>query len=248
MRRYWIDEKYIDENQVILHEEDFHHICEVCRQNVGDRFEVLNQGKAYLVEITTISKKSAISKIISARIIQELHQPWIHLCISMSKFQTMDLIIEKAVELGVYEVHPFISDFSFVRQKNDPRLDSKMHRWQKIIKSATQQCGRGDLMKVDQIMELEPLLSKLNPTGKSLGLFLYEGDANLTLKDGLKDAIKQNPQEIWVFIGSEGGYSKEEVSAMSQRGLQPMTLGDHVLRVETVCLSVLSILRYEFNL
>lgn len=248
MRRYWIEKKYFKDDLIIIEGDDFHHICGVCRQSLDDKFEVLQEGIAYLVQIIQLDKRKAVAKILSQRALPELSKPWIRLCVSVSKFATMDLIIEKAVELGAYSLHPFVSDFSFVRQLNDPKIKNKKERWDRIAKSATQQTGRGNIMDVHAPESLESLLNKFNQNSSFVGLFPYEGEASLGIKEAVEYARAKKPEEIWVFIGSEGGFSEQEVDLFSRYKMPPVTLGDQVLRVETACLSVLSILKYEFNL
>ena len=117
MRRYWIEKKHFNTDSIKIDGDTFHHICEVCRQDVGSKFEILNEGKAYFVELISREKKSATAKILETREAPKPQKPYIHLAVSVSKFQTMDTIIEKAVELGVYQLHPFVSEFSFIRDK-----------------------------------------------------------------------------------------------------------------------------------
>src|SRR4051812_45655873 len=110
MRRYWITPENLKSDKVIIKGELFHHICDVCRTTEGDRFELLcGDGWAYLAELTKVSRKDADAVVIEKRQIEPLPKPHLHLCISVPRFQKMDLILEKAVELGVFEVIPFVS-------------------------------------------------------------------------------------------------------------------------------------------
>lgn len=248
MRRYWVEKECFKESFVILEKDDFHHICEVCRQSLNDKFEILQGGTAYSVELVRVDKKKAFAQILSERILPELPKPWIRLCISMSKFATMDLIVEKAVELGVSSVHPFVSDFSFVRQLNDPKIKNKIERWERIAKSATQQTGRGNIMKIENTEKLTTILEKMNQKSHVMGLFPYEGLSDKTAPQALADIKLKAPEEIWVFVGSEGGFSPQEVQLFQAQNIPSMTLGEQVLRVETACIAILSILKYEFTL
>lgn len=250
MRRYWIEKKNISDQIVSFSEETFHHIFDVCRQGVGSHFEVLvEDGWAHLVEVTQIQKKTATAKIIKSRIIPLLPHPHIHLALSLSRFPVMDAIIEKSVEMGVKSIQPFFSDHSFLH-KGDKLSDNKIERWNKIIKSATQQCGRGDLMTLFPIITIEELSGKMNRNKNSVGLFAYEGKATLSIKESLQKTrlFRQNLEEIWVIVGSEGGFSNKEVLFFEKLGLDPVTLGNQVLRVETACIALISVLKYEFDL
>ena len=255
MRRYWIEKKMISNDVVTFKDDLFHHIFEVCRQEIGQHFEVLTEESiAYLVEVTAKEKKQALAKIIETREIQKLPGPHIHIALSVSRYNVVDSIIEKAVEMGVQTILPFCSDFSFIRKpSNLPQ--GKLERWQKIVVSATQQSGRGELMKIIEPTEWSKMLELINPSEVNWCLFAYEGASVLGIKEYLnnrQDSLKKNkgllPENIWLIVGSEGGFSENEVSEMQQLGLNPVTLGSQVLRVETACMTLVSVLKYEFEL
>ncbi|MGZ3691860.1 MAG: RsmE family RNA methyltransferase [Pseudobdellovibrio sp.] len=255
MRRYWIEKKSIYNDVVTFKDELFHHIFDVCRQAVGHHFEVLTEdSKAYLVEVTSVEKKQAQAKIIEEREIKKLPRPHIHIALSVSRYNVMDAIVEKAVEMGVSSILPFCSEFSFIRRpQNLP--DGKLERWNKIVVSATQQSGRGELMKISELVEWSNMLQFINPSPKNWCLFAYEGTSILgvrehlqSLKKALNDSNQSEPENLWIIVGSEGGFSETEVSEMQQLGLNPVTLGSQVLRVETACMTLVSVLKYEFGL
>ncbi len=251
MRRYWIEKKDLFQDQVNFSGDVFHHIFDVCRQEIGSKFEVLTEdSKAYFVEVTQVTKKTAVAKVIEVRDIPALQTPHIHLLLSLSRFPVMDAIMEKAVEMGVSSVHPFFSEFSFLR-KGEKLSANKTDRWDKIVKSATQQSGRGDLMKVVEPCNFDHISEKINQTPNSVGLFAYEGDSVLGMKDYVTQMKEKNPQgidNIWIIVGSEGGFSHAEVAKLQELGLHPVTLGPQVLRVETACMTLVSVLKYDFDL
>ncbi|MBC7456972.1 MAG: 16S rRNA (uracil(1498)-N(3))-methyltransferase [Bdellovibrionaceae bacterium] len=251
MRRYWIEKSQIYNEQVVFKSEQYHHIFDVCRQTVGNHFEVITEdSNAYLVEVLSVDKKQATAKIIETRVIQQLKKPHIHIALSVSRFPVMDSIVERAVELGVSSIVPFYSEYSFIRKaQNMPA--GKLERWNKIVISATQQCGRGELMKIQDPIDWTTLQSKINPSTKKWCLFAYEGAGQLPLKNYVQTKKQQNTDgvdEIWIIVGSEGGFSEAEVESMKNLGLDPVTLGTQVLRVETACLTLVSALKYEFEL
>lgn len=254
MRRYWLSPSALqpgdDTNLEICFKDDiFHHIFDVCRQEKGSKFEVLfGDQKAHLVEVTRVEKKRAYAKTLTSREIPAIPTPHIHLAISIPRFPVMEAVVEKAVELGVHTIHPFFSDFSFVR-KAAMLPENKTERWNKIVISATQQSGRGELLKIQKTENLEVLLKNFQQTNQTkdrLGLFAYEGTAETSIKKYFHKNKKDGLEEIWVFVGSEGGFSTEEVKKFQSFGLSPITLGDQVLRVETACITLLAILKYEF--
>ncbi|MFS4458342.1 RsmE family RNA methyltransferase [Bdellovibrio sp. HCB2-146] len=251
MRRYWIEKKDLFQNQVNFTGDVFHHIFDVCRQEVGSKFEVLTEdSKAYFVEVTQVTKKSATAQVLEEREIPKLKEPRLHIALSISRFPVMDAVMEKAVELGVSSIQPFFSEFSFLR-KGEKLSDNKFERWEKIVKSATQQSGRGDLMKINEPMTFDNLSSLINREAGAAGLFAYEGPSTLSIKNYVQSLRSPNSQairDIWIIVGSEGGFSHQEVQKLQDLGLHPVTLGPQVLRVETACMALVSVLKYDFDL
>jgi 16S rRNA (uracil1498-N3)-methyltransferase len=246
MRRYWVPLEAIREKQVHLEREVFHHVCHVCRLGKKDRFEVLVEGgTAYLVELVEVTKKEAIAEILETRCIPNIKRPFIHLLLAMPHFQTMDEILEKMVELGVKSVTPVFSDFSFVRNYDVALFGKKISRWEKIIVGASQQCGRGELMTLHKPCKLADVLAEW-PRPRAFGLFAYEGPGVSAIKPFLESRQAGVFEDIYLFVGSEGGFSHDEVKQFCQIGLEPVTLGDQVLRVETACMTLISALKYEF--
>lgn len=248
LRRYWIEPQDIIGENILLQGEVFHHVIDVCRQEVGSQFEVISEGSAYFVKIVAISKKGATAQILEKREIKKLPVPYIKLAICVPRFPVLESIIEKAVEMGVFEIQLLSSDFSFI--KNAEKIsDNKWERWLKIIKSATQQCGRGDLMKLHPPLTLKNWSQQMNQRPLSMCLFGYEGHESVVdIKSYLKKCPTQDLKEAWILVGGEGGFSHQEVDALGQLGCQAVTLGAQVLRVETACIAMTSVLKYELDL
>lgn len=251
MRRYWISKKDLFQDQVNFTGDVFHHIFDVCRQEVGSKFEVLTEdSKAYFVEVTQVTKKNAVAQVLEERIIPALKEPHVNIALSISRFPVMDAIMEKAAEMGVHSIQPFFSEHSFVRS-GEKISENKTERWDKIIKSATQQSGRGDLMKVHSPIGINALPELINPNAGSVGLFAYEGPSTLSIKEAVSKMKAAHPnglKSVWIIVGSEGGFSHKEVQEFQKLGLDPVTLGPQVLRVETACMTLVSVLKYDFDL
>jgi 16S rRNA (uracil1498-N3)-methyltransferase len=225
----------------------FHHIREVCRFEIGDRFEILPGNKqALLVEIITVGKRDLEAKVVSARKLADLPKPLITLALSIPKLPKVDWIIEKCVELGAFEIRPFVSDFSFLRKASE-LSENRLSRWQKLVQAATQQSGRGDLMQIVPAVTLENLLQEFNRNPSTGGLFPYEGEAQTALPVALRELKSKNLDHLWVFVGSEGGFSTREVELFARHGLGPVSMGEQILRVETACLALVSIIKYEYE-
>lgn len=246
MRRYWLPKVEKDDSEILIGGDFFHHICEVCRQGMGSKFEILTEsGWALLVEITALGKKEAHAKVLETRQIPQLPKPHIHLALSLPKMSTYEAVVEKSVELGVKKIWPFFSDYSFVRTQKS-LLESKSSRIEKIVRGATQQSGRGDLMEINSGLELNELLP-LFQNSNSHGIFAYEGPGVRSMGEALNERPKAL-ESIWIFVGSEGGFSHSEVDTFKKINLFPVSLGQQVLRVETACVTLLSIIKYELEL
>ena len=245
MRRYWLPASALRGDSVEIEGEPLHHIRDVCRMGMGARFEVLIEGGfAYLVEVVEESKRMSRAKVLESRLIPPLPSPQIHLILSVPRFPVFESTIEKAVELGVASVRPALSDFSFIRSSDDA-FEKKRARFEKIVIGATQQTGRGDIMPVRRPERLDSLVSTFNLTAAAAGLFAYEGEGGAPAKEGV--ARLGSPSEAWIFVGSEGGFSDREVAMFRAAGLQPVTLGPQILRVETACVALVSVLKYGFD-
>ncbi len=251
MRRYWLDIDLELHQEFVIDKDLFHHIFDVCRVGKGQHFELLNSsGLGYLVHVDKVEKKRAAVKVVEVRKIPEIKRPHLHMFMSMPKFSTLESVIEKSVEMGVHTIHPFYSEYSFVKNIQEKDWLHKQERWNKIIVSATQQSGRGELLKVEKPFSWKEFSEEMNRFKVSECLFFYEGESALTAKravEGIR-ARRGLPNAIGLVIGSEGGFSTQEIDGLSELGLSPVTLGAQVLRVETACLTGLSILKYEFDL
>lgn len=247
LRRFYIDPVSLNENQVLISGELFHHIREVCRFGEGDQFEVLAGDQlARRVELIKVGKSEMVGKILEVRKLSPLTKPYVTLCLSVPKLPKVDWIVEKCVELGAFEIRPFVSDFSFLRKVSEVS-ENRLARWRKLVQGATQQSGRGDLMRIAEPVGLDKLLGEFSRNPSTGGLFPYEGEGQQDLSSALKGLMAQHLDHIWVFVGSEGGFSTREVELFQQHGLPPTSMGEQILRVETACLALVSIIKYEIG-
>lgn len=243
MRRFFVSPEEFKKDIVKITDDELHHLKNVCRLTEGERIELLDgAGNIAQAEIEAIDKKAATTKVINRSKVAPIREPRLHVYLSLPKFQTMDLIVEKLVELDVAELTPVLSERSFLKKKSAD-LNNKMERWNKIARGACKQSGRAWPLKINDIQLLKTALEKCNSTQS---LFLYEGSAATDLKSALEEW--KDPKTIELFIGSEGGFSPSEVENFQARGLKPTTIGDLVLRVETACIAVCSVIKYHFGL
>lgn len=235
MQRYFV--KNIQEDKVILGTEDSYHIKRVMRMKIGDKIEIVYQEKVYLGQI------EALDDQVQAKLIEELasskqHIRPITLAQALVKEQKMDYILQKATELGVTEIIPFCAERSIV--KADKQDEKRKIRWEKIVKEASEQSKRTDLVKIHSILSLREL-SQLDNYDVKIICSVSEKEKNLKK---LLSNISNSATMLFV-IGPEGGLSDQEEQTLMDSGFQRVSLGDTVLRTETAGLFIMSAVRYQ---
>jgi 16S rRNA (uracil1498-N3)-methyltransferase len=219
----------------------------VSRKKVGDEVEVLSgTDLAFQVQLESVGKASAQGRIISSRTLPKMQRPAVHLAFCFPKPANFELVLEKAVELGCAGITPILSEFTQVTKKAD-FPSKKRDRWLKIIKAATEQTGRADLMALEEPLTLSEFVDQVNRKPKAACLFMYEGKTPLALQDHLRSTNLNEYEEVWALIGSEGGFSQAEVTLLNDKGIVPISMGQQILRTETACVSILSVLKYELG-
>ena len=235
MQRYFV--KNIQEDKVILGTEDSYHIKRVMRMKIGDKIEIVYQEKVYLGQI------EALDDQVQAKLIEELasskqHIRPITLAQALVKAQKMDYILQKATELGVTEIIPFCAERSIV--KADKQDEKRKIRWEKIVKEASEQSKRTDLVKIHSILSLREL-SQLDNYDVKIICSVSEKEKNLKK---LLSNIPNSATMLFV-IGPEGGLSDQEEQTLMDSGFQRVSLGNTVLRTETAGLFIMSAVRYQ---
>jgi len=152
----------------------------------------------------------------------------------IAKGDKMDLIIQKATELGVNNIIPLITDRSMVKHT------TKVERWRKIALSAAEQSCRGKIPEINEPLSFDRFLEK-----RHIGIIFYEEGKKRNLKHTLKNF--KDSKDISLLIGPEGGFSKAEVDAAVEKGFIEASLGPRVLRTETAAIKAISIIQYEIG-
>jgi 16S rRNA (uracil1498-N3)-methyltransferase len=156
---------------------------------------------------------------------------------ALPKGDKMELIIQKAVEIGVTKIVPVVSS-RCVSRPDKKSLSKKIIRWQKIAKQAAMQSGRGIIPKIGECLSFKDAVE--DAKGEKVIFYELGGES-------VKTILKNTPEEISIFIGSEGGFSSEEVSLVTENGGKRATLGKRILRAETAPLVALTLIMYETN-
>lgn len=231
MKKVFIERTKIQQNQVVIDGKEFEHLCVVTRAKIneqiiafcGDEFE-------YVCVLRKIDKKSALADIIEKRTCTANPTAQITIFQGLAKGEKMEIITQKATELGATELQPFSSKFTIA--KNGAL---RQERLQKISEEACKQCGRSKPM---QIFEPQPL-EKLCQTFANFDLVLLPYE-QAPLCATLQNFVPQilSAQKIAIIIGAEGGFAQDECDALQQCGAHPITLGARILRTETASIAL----------
>lgn len=237
MQRYFTSFK--DEKNITISNDDIFHIVKVMRMKINDQFEINNDGDIYLAQINSLAPFSF--KILKK--IDENHElkTKITLLYCLPKGDKIDLVLQKATELGVNQI-VLVNSSRCIAKINDENKKKKLARFNKIIKEATEQCKRNNLPALKDVIKF----NEISNYQSDLNLIAYENSkmGNQELKDILRN-FKGNT--VTILIGAEGGFSKEEVEYALKNNFISISLGNRILRSETSVFNLLSILGYELE-
>ncbi len=166
----------------------------------------------------------------------------ITLCQALPKSGKMDFIVQKATELGVERIVPFHCIRCVPRLSADKRTE-KVSRWRKIAAAAAGQSGRVDVPEISACVDFRAMLQSTRP--ESLKIIFWEEETRLGIRKALRTSPADAAKNMSVVVGPEGGFSKEEIGLAMDAGFQSVSLGRHILRVETAVVAILSIIQYE---
>ena len=244
MFQFFVDKSQIHESEGLAYitGADVNHISHVLRMKPGEQFYVTDgerQGK-YLCALKSVSAEQVVCDIVQ-NITDTMELPCeIVLYQGLPKADKMELIIQKAVELGASRIVPVETKRSVVKL-DAKKAQAKISRWQGIAEAAAKQSKR-DVIPV--IGELVPLKEALKEAADfEVSMMPYENAEGMAFTRKLLEGI-QPGQRVAIFVGPEGGFDESEVEAALSMGTKPMTLGRRILRTETAGLAILSMLVY----
>ena len=232
MQRYFAT---YDKNQnIVINNDDIFHIQKVMRMNIGDTFEVNADGDLKIAEITSNSP-------FSFKIIKEINENhelngYVRLLYCLPKGEKTDLVIQKAVELGCSEIVLINSERSIAKITKENK-EKKIIRFNKIIKEASEQSKRTKLCKLNDVIDFKDIAKY----PADFSLIAYE-NTEFTSKDLIEILPSLRDKTINIIIGAEGGISKKELEMAKNIGYREISLGKRILRSETACIFILSIL------
>lgn len=237
MRRFYSPPETFTDRTVTLGADETHHLRDVVRQRMGDKVSVFDgEGHEFECVIREIRRSSAELEIVRETGPRSPETPTpVTLAAAMLKADKFEMVIQKAVELGVAQLIPLMTDRG---EANAKHAEKRMVRWQRIILDASKQCGRATLMKICEPLTLTALLA--DGTNASETVLFAERDG-VRLGDTGGNIVRT------IVIGPEGGWTDAEIVAARTAGCRIVTLGGRILRAETAAVAITAIVQNLFG-
>lgn len=245
MNKFFVSEENISFNTAYIKGDDLKHIHKVLRLKEGDKVNINNcHGKEFLGIIDSIEKDKVTVNIVEELKLYNESPVKVYLFQGMPKSTKMDLIVQKATELGIWEVTPIITNRVVV--KGDFKEFKRVDRWNKIALEACKQCKRSIIPTVKSPIYFEELLKYLSHM--DLIIVPYEMEKSVGIKKAI-DSIEYTDSigEIAIVIGPEGGFEEEEIEELKSINSKIVTLGPRILRTETAGFVCMTLLMYELG-
>ena len=249
MPKFFIKNEQKSNNKIIIIGQDVKHIKNVLRKKINDKIIVCNSEttRDYICKIKDITDEKIECEIIEN--IEENVESNVQISIfqGLPKADKMELIIQKSVELGAYDITPVEMQRCIVKLEDKDKI-KKIQRWQKISEVAAKQSGRNIIPNIKNIIDLKKVCNLCQ--NYDIVLVAYENEKENKLKyqiKKIKEKIKSDIK-IAILIGPEGGIDEKEIEILKEiDNVKIITLGKRILRTETVALNMLSIVMYELE-
>ena len=250
MPKFFVTQDQVQNQTIHVIGEDVNHIKNVLRMKVNDTLTICikETQKDTTCKIRELQNDCVICKILETVENQVESNIKVSIFQGLPKSDKMELIIQKSVELGVYDIYP-VKMKRCVVKLDEKDKQKKISRWQKISEVAAKQCGRGIVPEIKHVATVADICNKIPEY--DMVLVAYEEEKENRIKTELKklaDIVStQQEVKIAVVIGPEGGIDSQEVMALHESGAKVVTLGKRILRTETVAFNVLSNIMYELE-
>jgi 16S rRNA (uracil1498-N3)-methyltransferase len=238
MARFFIPKEQIHGNRGVVRDEELRHLRRVLRLATGDSITIFDDvGREHEAVIRSIGAESAEVEIVCSRDAPRESPLDLTLALALTKGDKMDFVVEKATELGLRRMVPFVSSYSVA--KLDPvKGDKRLARWQRIALSAAKQCGRTRIPEILPICEFSELVSR--SWSDTLKLLFWEKEAVRSLRQ----VQRGDAQSVLMVVGPEGGFSADEGQEAAAHGFETLSLGRRILRVETAAVTAVSLAQF----
>ena len=239
MTRFFVEPEEMQSESIALTGENAKH-AKVLRLKDGEQVLVCDgQGMECLCEVEDVSPQEVAVKVLEKRDSATEARVKASIYMAFPKADKLEHVIQKATELGAYEIVAFPSG-RCISKPDDKSLKKKLERWQKIAASAAEQSGRGRIPQVLTLPSYKAALERASQADKAL--LFYENERATTLRMALENGPYTT---VSLLTGPEGGLEEKEVQQALDAGLQVCTLGKRILRCETAPLCALSAVMYD---
>ena len=244
MYHFFVTQDQIGPETITITGPDVNHMKNVLRMKPGEEILISNGvDKDYHCQVETLDSDAVTARILSVDEEGTELPGKIYLFQGLPKQEKMELIVQKAVELGVYQVIPVAMKRSVVKL-DAKKEEAKIRRWNTIAESAAKQSKRIVIPEVTGVMSVKEALAYA--ADFDLKLLPYENARGMAATKEQVEAVRPG-MDIAVFIGPEGGFEETEVEEARAAGFYPVSLGKRILRTETAGLTMLSILMYQME-
>jgi 16S rRNA (uracil1498-N3)-methyltransferase len=238
MRRFNISPGDIDGSTATLTGSEAHHLRDVLRLKPGNRITLFDgTGTTYEGEINLLTNDAVIVRIDKINS-EDNSRPQLHLGQALITGKKIELVVQKATELGISSLTPFTSTFCSTREPSP----SKQERWQRIAMESCKQCNRASPPDIKPLTTIKECLQEA--AQHELKIIFWEETADLTLRDIESKIKKESPRSVFFMTGPEGGLADDEIATAKQHGFLSVTLGKQILRAETASLAAAAILQF----
>lgn len=243
MHQFFVDSSQIGKEYVTITGGDVNHIRNVLRMRPGDQIRVSgSQGESFFCQIAELGEDFIQADIVSEGTHTELPAK-IYLFQALPKGDRMETVIEKAVELGVYEIIPVSMKYCVVKL-DEKKAAAKVKKWQAQAETAAKQSKRSIIPKVHEVVSYQEALRMANDC--DLRLVPYENEEGMQATDRALQKL-QTGQSVSVIIGPEGGFAPEEIEA-ARETMEVISLGQRILRTDTAGMCILSLLMLRLEM
>ena len=234
MKQVYLDQTVSVNDLISLDTKQAHHIFDVLRTTPKEKIRIITKNSGvFLGHVETKPNLVVDSKVDVSDESQS-----ITLCCALIKQDKFEWMLQKACELGVSKIVPFVSKNTVVKL-DEKKAEKKLTRWNEILLAATKQCNRNTLVELEPVISLKDLSN-------------YKSECNLVAYEKESDPskhmahyLKENPQTITVCIGPEGGFEESEIQILNEFGYANCSLGKNILRAETAACYVLVAIEYQ---
>lgn len=232
MKQVFVNQQCQIDTHVLLDDKQAHHIFDVLRTTEKETIRVVSQDSQ--VFLAHASKRPYL--YLFNQLTTEQNMQHITLCAALIKADKFEWMLQKAAELGVTRIVPFVSRNTII-QLDEKKQKKKLERWSNILLEACKQCNRNDLVELTPIEHIDTL-------------YQYQGACNLVAYEKedqhhLNEYLQNQPESITICIGPEGGFEDFEIAQLKEHHFVPCSLGNRILRAETAACYILSAIEYQ---